>query len=308
MIRADRLSKRFGPVSAVEDLSFEVAAGEILGFLGPNGAGKSTTLRMLSGYWPPSSGAAAIAGLDLAQSSLAARRRLGYLPEAFAAPPELRVSEYLRFRAGLKGLAGRERRARVQEVAQQLGLTERLRQTCGSLSKGYRQRVGLADALLNRPPALLLDEPFTGLDPLQRVEFRDQLAQLAREGHAILFSSHVLPEVDALAERVLILHRGRCAALGSRAELIQAAREEAPLRVVTAGDGAALEQALLGLAAWRLLRREGGALTLQAQGAAERQSLFQWLAQRREPMLEFRVLEPSLEDLFRRLVGPQEPA
>lgn len=305
MIRAERLSKRFGPLAAVEDLSFEVARGEVLGFLGPNGAGKSTTLRILSGYWPPSSGRASIDGCDLTDRSLAARRRLGYLPEAFAAPPELRVGEYLRFRAGLKGLPRRARGPRIGEVAEQLGLSERLRQPFGALSKGFRQRVGLADALLHRPAALLLDEPFSGLDPLQRVEFRGKLAELARAGHAILFSSHVLPEVDEVADRLLILHRGRCRALGRREELVAAARAEAPWRVQLAGDATALAAGAGALPGVALLRAEGAVLWLRLADAPARQGLFLWLARQGVDVLEFRAQEPSLEDLFRRLVGPE---
>lgn len=311
MIRAERLTKRFGRVPAVADLSFEVAAGEVLGFLGPNGAGKTTTLRVLAGYWPPTSGKASIAGFDLLERSLDARRRLGYVPEQFAAPAELRVGEYLRFRALLKGLDRAGARRRVGEVCGLLGLEERRRQTCGSLSKGFRQRVGLADALLASPPVLLLDEPFSGLDPLQRAEFRELLRRLAAEGCAILFSSHVLPEVEGLAHRLLILHRGRACAVGTRAELLGAAAGEGPLRLVTAADPGALAAALLAdpalAAACPVIARDGGGLTIRPASAEGRARLLHWLGERGEPVTEFRLLEPTLEDLFHRLLGAAPP-
>ncbi|MFQ5749994.1 MAG: ABC transporter ATP-binding protein, partial [Planctomycetota bacterium] len=244
MIFADRLTKRFPTVTALEEVSFRVASGEVLGFLGPNGAGKTTALRILSGFLPPTSGRASVAGLDLLQHSLEARRRVGYLPENFSAPSELRVGEYLRYRAGLKGMPARDRRGRVGELGALLGLQARMRQPFAALSKGYRQRVGLADALLAAPPVLLLDEPFSGLDPLQRQEFRGILGTLAREeGRAILFSSHVLPEVQGLADRVLILHLGRVRAEGTLEELSRDLLPETLLRVVTEGDPAALEEA-----------------------------------------------------------------
>ena len=313
MIRADRLTKVFGATPAIREVTFTVASGEVLGFLGPNGAGKSTTLRILSGYLPPTAGAASVDGFDLTRQSLAARRRLGYLPENFSLPAELRVGEYLRFRAGLKGLGRRAARGRVAELADRLGLTERLRQPCPTLSKGYRQRVGLADALLADPPALLLDEPFSGLDPRQRQEFRQLLRDLAADGRSILFSSHVLPEVEDLADRILILHRGRSCAAGSQAELAATVEEEAWLRISLAADRAG------GAQDWRgrlekafadaQLRSVGGqALDLRLADPAQRDAVFRWLAEQGAPVHEFRMLQPDLEELFLRLVEREEEA
>ncbi len=305
MIRVDHLHKRFGPVHAVQDLSFEVLPGEILGFLGPNGAGKSTTLRILSGFLPPSAGAAAVAGNDLTQRSIQARRATGYLPENFVAPPELRVGEYLRFRAGLKGVRRARRRRRVAEVVELLGLGPRLRQPFSALSKGFRQRVGLADALLADPPALLLDEPFGGLDPLQRQEFRELLRVLADDQRkAVLFSSHVLPEVESLADRILVIDQGRSLAMGRRGELL-ARLEQAPRqRLRIAGDaaalGAKLPEAFPGL---QLLEQEGGELLLQLADAEQRGALFRWIACRGEEVHAFHPDTPTLEDLFRVLVA-----
>lgn len=302
MIEAEALTKRYGPLTAVQGLSFRVDPGEVLGFLGPNGAGKSTTLRILSGYLPPSEGRARIAGHDLQDESLAARRRIGYLPENFVAPPELRVQEYLRFRAGLKGLSRRDGKARVGEVAVTLGLQDRLRQPFAALSKGYRQRVGLADALLADPPALLLDEPFGGLDPRQRQEFREFLRDLATAGKAVLFSSHVLPEVEQIADRVLIIHRGRARADDELRELQRRALDEAAVLFRTEEGAATLDERLRVFLsedeAASLVWREGAA-QLRLSSASRRQALFGWLAAQEVPVLEFRTLTPSLEDLFR---------
>jgi gliding motility-associated transport system ATP-binding protein len=301
MIKADRLTKCYGNLVAVADLTFQVAAGEILGFLGPNGAGKSTTLRILSGYLPPTSGRASINGKDLTDQSLEARRHIGYLPENFVAAPELRVGEYLRFRAKLKGSSRKAAAVRTDQIAEMMSLTDRLQQPFNALSKGYRQRVGLADALLADPPALLLDEPFGGLDPLQRQEFRKLLGLLASEGKAVLFSSHVLPEVEEVAQRVLILHQGKAQADGTIEELGRRAAEQAPVQFRTEGDPESLRQALaLDLQPSELasLQTHGPVFELNPASAQRRHQIFQWLAQRQEPIAEFRTLTPTLDDLF----------
>ncbi len=302
MIETTCLSKRYGALLALDEVSLRVEAGEILGFLGPNGAGKSTTLRILSGFMPPTSGSASIDGLDLLRESLKARQRIGYLPENFVAPQEMRVVEYLRFRGRLKGLSRRAARQRVTEIGERLGLGERMRQTFGALSKGFRQRVGLADALLADPPALLLDEPFGGLDPLQRQEFRDFLRDLAKVGKAVLFSSHVLPEVEEIADRVAILHQGRLQVDGTIEELGKRAHEEAPVQFRTEGDPVVLEQLLaqdLLPEEASSLKREGPFLTVLPASAERRQFLFRWLAAQEQEISEYRTLAPTLDDLFR---------
>lgn len=306
MIRAEKLTKRFGRLVALDSVDLHVASGEVLGFLGPNGAGKSTTLRILSGYLPPSAGSASIAGHDVASDALAARTATGYLPENFTAPHDLRVTEYLRFRAALKGLARAPARARVAELTAKLGLQDRLRQPFAALSKGYRQRVGLADALLADPPALLLDEPFSGLDPLQRQEFRSVLKGLAAEGKAVLFSSHVLPEVEELADRVLVLHQGRACAAGTLAELEETLAAETLLQVrlgeLVDGVAARLAVAASECGA-ELVSADGLELLLRLDEPASRDALFRWLAAEKLPVAEFRTLRPDLENLFRALVG-----
>ena len=211
VIEVERLTRCYGERTAVDDVSFTVGRGEVVGFLGPNGAGKSTTMRVLTGYLPATSGSDRISGCDVVEESREARRRVGYLPEQVPLYPELRVAEYLRYRGRLKELGGSRLRERVAAVMQQCALIDRARSLIGSLSKGYRQRVGLADALLHEPDLLVLDEPTSGLDPHQVRQVREINAGLAGR-HTVLLSTHILSEVELTCSRVLILHRGRVVA------------------------------------------------------------------------------------------------
>ncbi len=218
VIEVSRLTKRFGRVTAVEDLSFTVGSREIVGFLGPNGAGKSTTMRILAGFLPATSGSARVVGFDVCHESAEVRRRIGYMPENNPLPLDMRVREYLRFRARLKGLEGRVCRERVEIVQEMCGLRDVGRRIIGTLSKGYRQRVGLADALVHDPPLLILDEPTIGLDPNQIRALRQLIKDLAQR-RSVLLSSHILPEVEMTCTRVLIMHRGRVRAAGTTTDL-----------------------------------------------------------------------------------------
>ncbi len=209
---------RGGDGPALDDVSFEVERAEIVGLLGPNGAGKTTLMRILSCFLTPTKGTALLAGLSISEDTRAVRRALGYLPEAVPLPPEMRVNEYLGFRAALKGVARDKRRAAVDDAIGIAGLGERRTQIIGTLSRGYRQRVGLADALLARPPILILDEPTVGLDPNQIRETHALIRELGRD-RAVLLSTHILPDVEALASRVVILDRGRVKAAGTPAAL-----------------------------------------------------------------------------------------
>ncbi|MBI3829270.1 MAG: ATP-binding cassette domain-containing protein [Planctomycetes bacterium] len=208
MIEADKLTKRYGDFTAIEDLSFKVGAGEVVGFLGVNGACKTTTMRILSCFQPASAGKASVAGFDCFKQSLEVRRSIGYLPESVPLYPELRVAEYLAFRARIKGVPGGKVKSEIARVVGRCKIEDRARQTIGTLSRGYRQRVGLADALLGPPKILILDEPTSGLDPLQRAEVRDLLLELGKE-HTVLLSTHILSEVEATCARVIIIHGGK---------------------------------------------------------------------------------------------------
>jgi ABC-2 type transport system ATP-binding protein len=214
MIEASGLSKRYGELIAVEDVSFSIQPGEVVGFLGPNGAGKTTTMRMLTGFLPPTDGSATIAGHDIFVEPLAARRAVGYLPETPPLYPEMSVEGYLAYVAKIKDVPRAQRRAAVDRALGRCGLADVRRRVIGALSKGYRQRVGLAQAIVHDPSVLILDEPTVGLDPIQIREIRSLIAELAREkqgdkARTVILSTHILPEVEAICRRVLILNRGR---------------------------------------------------------------------------------------------------
>lgn len=208
IIEVQNLTKRYAGVTAVDDINFSVEKGEIVGFLGPNGAGKSTTMRMLAGYLPPTSGSAEIAGFDIFKNSLRARERIGYMPENVPLYADMRVNEYLRYRASLKGVRGRRMKERVGDVMDLCGIADVSKKLIGNLSKGYRQRVGLADAMIHEPDLLILDEPTIGLDPNQIRQVRELIRNLGRH-HTILISTHILPEVEVTCGRVLIINNGR---------------------------------------------------------------------------------------------------
>jgi ABC-2 type transport system ATP-binding protein len=233
VIHVHQLTKYFNDYAAIRDVSFDVPRGQIVGFLGPNGAGKTTTMRILAGFLTATSGQAFIDGYDVFWQPLEVRRRIGYMPENCPLYPEMRVVEYLNFRGGIKGLHGGERRRRLHFVLERCWLEDVRRQVIGTLSKGYRQRVGLADALLADPPVLILDEPTAGLDPAQIKESRALIRELGQE-HTILLSTHILPEVEMTCDRVIIINRGQVAASGMLDEMKRADEplEDLFLRIV----------------------------------------------------------------------------
>jgi ABC-2 type transport system ATP-binding protein len=230
MIEVNNLSKRYGRHLAVRDISFSVAKGEIIGFLGPNGAGKTTTLRMLTGYLPPSSGSATVAGFDIFRQSIEARKRIGYMPENVPLYDDMRVREYLSFRARIKGLSNSDARRRVSHVIDTCGLEGVRRKMIKTLSKGYRQRVGLADALVHQPDLLILDEPTNGLDPIQIRQIRELIKHLALN-HTVLISTHILSEVEMIASRVIIIDNGKIKAADTPQNLISEMRAAGRLQV-----------------------------------------------------------------------------
>jgi ABC-2 type transport system ATP-binding protein len=218
VIRVSDLSKRFGSRLALDRVSFEVGQGEVVGFLGPNGAGKTTTLRILAGVLGPTEGTVSIAGHDVVEESFEARRSIGYMPESVPLYPEMRVVEYLSFRAELKQVPRRQRAGAVEEAMEKAGVLDAAHRRIAHLSKGYRQRVGIADAIVAKPAILVLDEPTAGLDPNQIRQARALVRELGRD-HAVLLSTHILSEVEACATRVLLIHRGRLVAQGPTAEI-----------------------------------------------------------------------------------------
>jgi ABC-2 type transport system ATP-binding protein len=223
MIQVENLTKFFGPVLAVRDISFAVAQGEIVGFLGPNGAGKTTTMRILTTYLPATSGLARVAGHDVMTESMAVRRNIGYLPESVPLYPEMRVEEYLVYRSKLKGVDRKQRQQRIDYCLDRCRIREVRRRLIGTLSKGYRQRVGLADAMVHDPHILILDEPTTGLDPLQIRETLNLIRELGDQ-HTILLSTHILSEVEAVCRRVIIINMGH---IGLDKKLAELATDEA---------------------------------------------------------------------------------
>jgi ABC-2 type transport system ATP-binding protein len=243
VIEVEKLTKDYGTTVAVRDLTFSVGKGEIVGFLGPNGAGKSTTLRIVAGFLGATSGSVRVAGFDVANDSLAARRALGYMPEAAPLYPELRVREYLDFRAALKRVARSERKSAVARALELAAVSDVAETLVGHLSKGYRQRVALADALVSKPPLLILDEPTSGLDPNQILEVRRLVKELGKS-HTLLLSTHILSEVEAVCDRAIVIARGRLVGEGTLTEL-KARRKGRRLVLGVRGAEESVRRALL---------------------------------------------------------------
>ena len=243
MIEVSHLSKRFGDYAAVSDVTFSAAKGEIVGFLGPNGAGKTTTIRMLSTFMPPSGGSAKIAGYDIIRQADEVRRRIGYLPESPPLYKELTVSEYLRFVAAIKCIPKSEVRARVARVIERCFLGEVERKLCGHLSKGFRQRVGLAQAIIHDPAVIILDEPTSGLDPRQIIEIRQLISSLGKD-HTVILSTHILPEVTMVCGRVVIINRGRVVKEGALDEIVrEGSLEQVFMQLIGSEDLSTMETA-----------------------------------------------------------------
>jgi len=243
MIEVHQLTKRYARHDAVSGITFSVRRGEIVGFLGPNGAGKTTTLRMLTGFLPPTSGTARIAGFDISRQSLKARRKIGYMPENVPLYDEMRVREYLKFRAQIKGLGRSETRRRVGEVLDSCGLESVRRKMIKTLSKGFRQRVGLADALVHDPELLILDEPTNGLDPNQIRQIRELIRQLG-QSHTVFISTHILHEVEMICNRVIIIDTGKIKAADTPANLTQQMRVAGRIQVEIQADSDVVAGAL----------------------------------------------------------------
>jgi ABC-2 type transport system ATP-binding protein len=310
VIQVSNLTKYYGDYAAIRDVSFEVPAGKVVGFLGPNGAGKTTTMRILAGFLTATSGKATIDGLDVFWRPLEVRQRIGYMPENCPLYPEMRVAEYLRFRAGIKGIHGGKRRKRIDYVLGRCWLTDVRRQLIGTLSKGYRQRVGLADTLLADPPVLILDEPTAGLDPSQIRASRELIRELGKQ-HTILLSTHILPEVEMICDRVIIIHRGRVVASSGLKELARQAGEQSTWLADFEGtvDPEAVRK-LPGIAHLEQEKVPGGSrLRIATDGKTQLSPQLCALAvERGWKLRELRPHHRTLEELFLRIVEKDEGA
>ena len=297
MIEVEHLTKRYGDVTAIDDLSFSVRQGEILGFLGPNGAGKTTTMRILSGYMPPSAGRARVAGYDVTENSLEVRRRIGYLPETVPLYPEMTVCAYLEYMAALRGVA-RPARAAVQAM-EACGVADRRDTLIGKLSKGYRQRVGLAQALIHDPEVLILDEPTIGLDPRQIIEVRNLIKSLGGK-RTIILSTHILPEVSQVCERVMIINKGRLVAEDTPERLTAGLRGAQQLFVQVARptrETASVLQSIAGVL--RVHEKESGRYEIEsALDGDPRPKIAEAVVQHGWGLLELRPVGMSLEEIF----------
>jgi ABC-2 type transport system ATP-binding protein len=308
MIKVENLTKRYAGHTAIKDLSFEVGRGEIMGFLGPNGAGKTTTMRILASFMPPTSGRASIAGFDIFEESLQARAHLGYMPENVPLYNDMRVNEYLDYRAALKGVPHRRTAERVGDVKELCGLREVGRKVIGNLSKGYRQRVGLADALLAEPDLLILDEPTIGLDPNQIRQVRELIKNLGKQ-HTILLSTHILPEVEMTCSRVIIIHKGQIEACDTPENLLGQIRQAGGVVVeAKTGSDNGVEE-LKKISGVRDVTAEvendWKVFTLRVEyGVDVREEIFRLATQRRWSIRELSQRRATLEDVFVELTHP----
>jgi gliding motility-associated transport system ATP-binding protein len=312
VIAVEHLTKRYGSVLAVDDISFSVNKGEILGFLGPNGAGKTTTMRVLTGYMPATEGRAVVAGYDVFDKPLEAKRRTGYLPETPPLYPDMTVREYLTFVAKIKGVPPRDRKARVERVLERTWVADMATRSCGKLSKGYRQRVGLAQALIHNPEVLILDEPTAGLDPKQIIETRRLIKELAGD-HTIILSTHILPEVSQTCQRVVIISRGRVVAVDTPANLMKRLRGSETMFLQVDGERPAEVQSALervaGVVRVSALGSEAGTSfeIESASGHDVRSELARAVVGGGWGLLELRPTRVSLEEIFLSLTTEERP-
>ena len=310
MIEVDHLTKRYGSFTAVDNISFEVGKGEIVGFLGPNGAGKTTTMRVLTCYLPASEGTARIAGFDIFEDPLAVKKRIGYLPESPPLYSDMRVQTYLGFVANIKGVPKAEQEGRIVEVMDQCGLRDRAKQLIGQLSKGYRQRVGLAQAILHNPDVIIMDEPTSGLDPNQIIEVRHLIRELAKE-RTVILSTHILPEVEMTCDRVIIINHGKIEAVDTPENLTANVRGTARFAVRISGD---FEEAMRGLSALPdvvdvSIEKQEGEDTLLVDCPTDRDwgpILSAKVVEMGMGLLEMRREDMSLEEIFHELTTREE--
>jgi ABC-2 type transport system ATP-binding protein len=311
MIEVEGLTKRYGEFTAVEDVTFSVKSGEVLGFLGPNGAGKTTTMRVLTGFQPATSGRARVAGFDVFENPLEVKRRIGYLPENVPLYTDMTVDGYLDYVADVKRIARDAKRRRIEQTVERTSLGDVRRRLIGKLSKGYRQRVGLAQALLHEPQVLVLDEPTEGLDPRQIIEVRELIRDLAG-GHTVILSSHILPEVSLICGRVVIINKGRIVATDTPERLQESLRGARELRVTVRGARDAVDPVVRGVpgVAGVEWREADGLLEGRVRSAADaevREALSAAIVRGGFGLMEMASVGMSLEEIFLTLTT-EEPA
>ena len=312
MIEVQHLTKRYGNITAVDDVSFRVERGEILGFLGPNGAGKTTTMRVLTGYMPATEGRAFVAGYDVFDKPIEAKRRTGYLPEVPPLYPDVTVREYLDFVSRIKGVPARERPSRLTEVMRRTYVDDVADRACGKLSKGYRQRVGLAQALIHNPDVLILDEPTAGLDPKQIIETRRLIKELAGS-HTIILSTHILPEVSQTCQRVVIINKGKVVAIDTPDTLIGRLRGAETIHLQVEGEPASVTSALErvpGITRVNPTERRDRLVSFEVESEAGRDvrsDLARAIVSGGFGLLELRPMRMSLEDVFLHLTTEERP-
>lgn len=311
MIEVQGLTKYYGPHPAIMDVSFQVQAGEVVAFLGPNGAGKTTCMRILTGFMPASAGTATIAGFDIHDQSLEARRQIGYLPEHTALYRDMRVRQYLRYMGKLAGLGALQVRERMDNVLTRCGLVDRADQIIGTLSRGYRQRVGIAQTLIHDPQVLILDEPTIGLDPNQIREVRSLIKSLAGD-HTVMLSTHILPEAQMTCERVIVINQGRVVAADTTSALTHRVKDAEMMMFRVSQDDPGIAGAVRSLQdvhAVRPVRGDKGAYQVETHvGCDCRPAVARAIVEGGWGLLELRPLEMSLEEVFVELTTDDEEA
>ncbi len=305
MINVKHLTKRYVNIAAVDDISFDVGEGEIVGLLGPNGAGKTTTMRILTCFMPATEGVASVAGYDVFTDSLNVRRQIGYLPESVPLYLDMRVKEYLMFRAKLKYIPRRERKKKIDYCLEMCGISDVQNQITGTLSKGYRQRVGLADALVHDPKILILDEPTIGLDPNQIRQIRQVIKDLGQK-HTILLSTHILPEVEMICDRIMIINKGKIVAMDTPENLMKQLKSNANVVLEIRGDGEKIKDSLSNIGSVRSVvwKEKGDAneFVVEAVGGKDlREDIFKCIVKDSYTLREMKRQTVTLEEIFHQI-------
>jgi ABC-2 type transport system ATP-binding protein len=311
MIEARELTKSYGATVAVDQVTFDAHAGEVLGFLGPNGAGKTTTMRILTCYLSADTGSATVAGYDVFEESVEVRKHIGYLPESAPLYADMGVIEYLNFMTQVRNIPKSQRKERIRTVIDTCGLEDVIQKDIGELSKGYRQRVGLAQSLIHDPPILILDEPTSGLDPSQIIEIRNLIKNIGQE-KLVLFSTHILPEVSATCTRILIINNGKIVANGTPEELSSQAKGEEIVHITIRGAQETIEpelDALEFVSQWNRVGTDDGTVSYQintAQGSEAAEALFRVVVENGWSLIELRQESVDLEDVFLNLTHKEQ--